>query len=313
MNKPRDPNRDRVTTVRRRMSKEIWHLSQAAWVADTRVKFDVEWTGVLRLLQREYISMSFLLPSRLALSALSLAATLVTALPTQASAQPTIQTDPATPVVTIVRVPKPWYAPRSTVTAKMIESLPIYLKLDGLAFKAYSFERNTNEYGGVYYWDSKQSAERWYNAAWFERVKRERGVDGKVRYLEAPLTIDNVPGGTAEDNASESVTTLVEIPIPAGLSREKLIAEFNAAMPTYQRIPGLLRKSFVLTSNNTFGGVYLWKNEASANAWFNTAWHERVQKTYGQAAAIEWYDTPILMHSKAKESTIAASAFVGAK
>jgi hypothetical protein len=39
----------------------------------------------------------------------------------------------------------------------------------------------------------------------------------------------------------------------------------------------------------------VWKDEASAKNWFNTAWRERVRKTYGQDAKIEWFDTPILL------------------
>jgi heme-degrading monooxygenase HmoA len=80
-------------------------------------------------------------------------------------------------------------------------------------------------------------------------------------------------------------------------------------VPTYQKIPGLLRKHFTMTSN-TFGGVYVWKDEASAKAWFNTAWHERVRKTYGQDAKIEWLDTPILLPTQNASNAVRTGAMV---
>jgi hypothetical protein len=55
--------------------------------------------------------------------------------------------EPATPVVVIVRVPKPWYAPRSVVAGKMRDTLPQYARLPGLLFKAFSFERDSGDYG----------------------------------------------------------------------------------------------------------------------------------------------------------------------
>ena len=49
------------------------------------------------------------------------------------------------------------------------------------------------------------------------------------------------------------------------------------------------------TADGKFGGIYIWKDEASANAWFTPAWHDRVLKEYGQPASLEWFDTPILL------------------
>jgi heme-degrading monooxygenase HmoA len=203
-----------------------------------------------------------------------------------------------TPVVVIVRVPKPWYAPRAVVIGKMRDTIPEYAKLPGLMFKAFSFERDSSDFGGLYFWRDRASAEAWFNPAWFERVRKERGVEAQVRMFDALASVDNTAGGTLADSESRAVGTLVEIPIPAGVTRERLAAEFNSAVPTYQRVPGLLRKHFTVSSNGSFGGVYLWKDEASARAWFSEAWHSRVVKTYGQDAKIEWFDTPILLPSQ---------------
>lgn len=216
----------------------------------------------------------------------------------------------AAPMVVIVRVPKSWYAPRAVVVGKMRDTMPQYAKLPGLMFKAFSFERASSDFGGIYYWRDQASAETWFNPAWFERVRQERGVEAQVRMFDAPVSVDNTAGGTPADSDSRSVGTLVEIPIPAGVTREHLAAEFQAAVPTYQKVPGLLRKHFTVSSNGSFGGVYLWKDEASARAWFNDAWHARVVKTYGQDAKIEWFDTPILLPTQDAANLAAAQALV---
>ena len=181
------------------------------------------------------------------------------------------------PVVVVDKVPKPWCAPRSVVASKMRDTVSEYARLNGLAFKAFSFEQQSGDFGGVYYWRDMGSTQAWFNPAWFDRVKKERGANAQVRYLEAPLSFDNTLGGTPANVDSSAVATVVDIITPQGVTQERLNAEFVADTPTNRKIPGLLRKHLTVTSN-TFGGVYRWKDEASAKARFDAAWHDRVRK-----------------------------------
>jgi heme-degrading monooxygenase HmoA len=212
------------------------------------------------------------------------------------------QTNPAEspPVVAIVKIAKPWYAPVALVRSKMRETLPLYAKLPGLEFKAFSLARPDGEFGGIYFWRDRATAQAWFNPAWFERVRQERGVEGQVRYVDAWVSIDNTAGGTPLDADSTAVATLVQIPLPVAISQERLLAEFKAAVPTYQAVPGLLRKHFITSGDGAsrlFGGVYLWRDEASAKAFFSSSWQTRVQSTYGAPAQIEWFDVPIVLPS----------------
>jgi heme-degrading monooxygenase HmoA len=218
---------------------------------------------------------------------------------------------PAPPVVSVVRVSTPWYAPRALVLSKMRDTIPLYAQLPGLAFKAFSIERTSKDFGGLYHWRDADAAKAWYNADWFERVRRERGVDGRVAMYDAPLSVDNVPGGLKGADPSTGVATLVLMRTPAGVRREQIEAEFQKAAPSFRTVPGLLRKHFIVSNDNTsFGGLYLWRDEASAQAWFNDAWHERVRKSYGQEAAIDWFDTPILLPTRDAANAVAASAMI---
>jgi heme-degrading monooxygenase HmoA len=201
-------------------------------------------------------------------------------------------------VAAVVKVPAPWYAPKALVWGRMRDTVPVYESIPGLSFKAYSIAQADGRYGGLYLWRDLASARAWFNAAWFERVEKERGAKGQVQFYEVPVAIDNTPGGTPAQADGANVSTIVTIAVPAGVGKARLVQEFQAAIPTYRAVPGLLRKHFIITDDGRFGGIYLWKDRAAADQWFNAAWKERVRTTYGSEATLEWFDTVILTPSK---------------
>lgn len=204
----------------------------------------------------------------------------------------------ASAVAVIVKVPTPWYAPKALVWSRMRSTVPEYEKLPGLSFKAYAIAQADGSFGGLYLWKDLTSARAWFNPAWFERVEKERSAKAQVQFYEVPVAIDNTPGGTLAQAEGANVSTVVTIALPAGLSKAQLVQEFQAAIPTYRAVPGLLRKHFIITDDGRFGGIYLWKDRAAADQWFSAAWKERVRGTYGTDATLEWFDTAILTPSK---------------
>jgi heme-degrading monooxygenase HmoA len=235
-------------------------------------------------------------PLRLLASLSTGAALLVPAASAQAQGGEGYATTSA--VAAIVKVPTPWYAPKMLVWRRMRETAPTYDSIPGLSFKAYAIAQADGHYGGLYLWKDLASARAWFNPAWFERVEKERGAKGQVRFYEVPVAIDNTPGGTPAQADGPSVSTLVTLPTPAGIGKAQLVQEFQAAIPTYRAVPGLLRKYFIITEDGRFGGIYLWKDQAAAEQWFNAAWKERVRATYGTDATLEWFNTAILTPSK---------------
>jgi heme-degrading monooxygenase HmoA len=209
------------------------------------------------------------------------------------------------PVAVIVKVPKPWYAPRALVLGKMRDTIPQYASIPGLTYKMFSFAQADGQYGGIYLWQDRAAAQGWFSPAWFERVKSERGVDGNVRYFDVPVALDNVQSGAPGAVEGNAISTLVTLPVPPGVDRARIIAEFRAAIPVHRKVPGLMRKYFVITDDGRFGGIYLWDTQASAEQWFNEAWHARVRTTYGADAALEWFDTPILLPTTLADNRIA--------
>ena len=88
----------------------------------------------------------------MAATAVAPSATAMVSTPAQAQSAPGSIVAPAAAVVTIVRIPTPWYAPRFLVVRKMRESMPLYRSIDGLVHKAYSLARPDVRFGGISLW-----------------------------------------------------------------------------------------------------------------------------------------------------------------
>jgi heme-degrading monooxygenase HmoA len=202
--------------------------------------------------------------------------------------------------VAIVKVPKPWYAPNFLVVSKMKDTVPQYEQLPGLNYKIFTLTQLDGQFGGIYLWQNRTAAQNWFGPAWRERVLKERGHSADVRFFQSPVVVTNAPAVAG----STYIATLVTITKPAQVSQERLVTEFTASAPAYQKVPGLLRKYFIITDDGKFGGVYLWDTQASAEKWFNAAWREQARTTYGAEANIEWFDAPIVTPSKLADNRL---------
>lgn len=82
------------------------------------------------------------------------------------------------------------------------------------------------------------------------------------------------------------------------LSDETTLEQFKELMlktvPTYQAIPGLLRKNYLYDwQRSVGGGAYTFSSRAEAEACFSSEFVERVTKNFG-APEISFFETPIL-------------------
>jgi hypothetical protein len=230
-------------------------------------------------------------PIPAAVQATLLAAAAATCLPAGA------QSPLAPPVVTIVRVPKPWYAPQMLVVSKMRDSMAEYAKIPGLTYKVYTLAQADKRYGGIYLWQSRQSAEAWFNPNWFARVEKERGAPGEVRTFEALKALDHTPGGTPVDERSAAVAALITVPAVAGADADaamERVATLRSTLGT--AASGLLREMWV-TGHGGVGLVLLWRNPEAGTPHLNEAWHARVARAVGAPPLVEWYYAPILLPS----------------
>lgn len=98
--------------------------------------------------------------------------------------------------------------------------------------------------------------------------------------------------------AENPVATIVTVKTPPGLDRARIDAGFREAVPTYRKIPGLIRKYFTV-NGESFGGMYLWKDRAAADAWFTEAWRKRARATYGSDPELVYFDAPVVLDNGA--------------
>ena len=103
--------------------------------------------------------------------------------------------------------------------------------------------------------------------------------------LAVPALASPPPGETP-------VATLVVVKTPPGVTRAMIEAGFAKAVPTYKKVPGLLRKYFTVNAAG-FGGMYLWKNRAAADAWYSPEWRARAKAAYGVDPELSYFDTPV--------------------
>jgi hypothetical protein len=97
--------------------------------------------------------------------------------------------------------------------------------------------------------------------------------------------------------APQQVATLVAVPVPPGLPKAQLVKLFEGSTPQYRAIPGLIRKHYTIGADGRAGGIYLWKDKASAEAWYTDAWRADVQTRWGAPAELSWFEVPVLVEN----------------
>ena len=80
-------------------------------------------------------------------------------------------------------------------------SAPKYEGLKGLVRKDYLFDAESRTGGGCYLWESREAAERVYNAEWRKMITDRYGSPPEISFFETPVIVDNSFGKTTLDAA----------------------------------------------------------------------------------------------------------------
>lgn len=92
------------------------------------------------------------------------------------------------------------------------------------------------------------------------------------------------------------ITEYVLFQLPAGLTREAVVAGMHEVAPRWQREPELIRKTFVYDPQaSQAGAFYLWKNRAAAERAHDQAWRDRIRSTYGSEPQVRFFETPLVV------------------
>ena len=90
------------------------------------------------------------------------------------------------------------------------------------------------------------------------------------------------------------IVAIVRFPLDPQMPADDVRAMFEKSAPTYQQLPGLLRKHYLRAEDGaTAGGVYLWESRAAAEAVYDDAWRQRLTEKYGAPPVIEYFESPV--------------------
>ena len=99
-------------------------------------------------------------------------------------------------ITTLVQFSLPAPISLAEATKRFESSAPKYQNLAGLIRKYYIRSEDGCVAGGVYLWESRQAAERVYDAEWRERVEKLYGGKPSISWFDSPVVVDNAIGGT---------------------------------------------------------------------------------------------------------------------
>ena len=85
---------------------------------------------------------------------------------------------------------------------------------------------------------------------------------------------------------------------PSNVPRDKIDQLIVASVPTYQKIPGLIRKFFTV-NDDSHGGMYLWADRKAAEAWFTPEWAAQVKGRTGADPQVNYFNSPVQIDNRA--------------
>lgn len=93
-------------------------------------------------------------------------------------------------ITAIVQFKPPVGITAEQAKARFQETAPGYRSVPGLVRKYYLFLAD-DTVGGVYLWQSRAAAERFYDEAWHTNIAEKYGDRPTIRYYETPVVVDN--------------------------------------------------------------------------------------------------------------------------
>ncbi|MBV9395753.1 MAG: monooxygenase [Methylobacteriaceae bacterium] len=92
-------------------------------------------------------------------------------------------------IIASVRFPLPEGTSLEDARKLYEQNLSAYENAPGLITKYYVFGGGKG--GGIYLWESREAAERFYTPEWREMIAKKYKGAGEIEWLENPVTVDN--------------------------------------------------------------------------------------------------------------------------
>ena len=193
-----------------------------------------------------------------------------------------------TKVAVYVSIARPAGVLDEALTAEFTRAIPIYAKVPGLERKYFTYSQAG--FGGLYLFENEAATKAHFNGAWLERVQKAYGVKAVPIYFSVPAV---TAGAALVAPSAANVATIIQIKTPWYATDGLVKKGLRDAIPTYAATPHLIYKYFTQGTDRSFGGIYLWEDQASAEAHFGPAWHKRVSKKYGHDGKVTFLKAPV--------------------
>lgn len=95
-------------------------------------------------------------------------------------------------IIAIVNFPLPAPVTLAQATELFSGSAPKYQGVPGLVRKNYLLNESGDVGGGVYLWESREHAERFYTPEWKAFITERYGQPPQVTYFHSPVEVDNL-------------------------------------------------------------------------------------------------------------------------
>lgn len=104
------------------------------------------------------------------------------------------------------------------------------------------------------------------------------------------------------------ITVIVNFPAPKGASLHDMTEAYRATTGMFEGQPGLVRKYYLFDEEGGIGGgVYLWESREQAEAFFDTAWRDRLTRKYGVPPEIRYFASPVIIDNDLKTVSVEAA------
>lgn len=95
------------------------------------------------------------------------------------------------------------------------------------------------------------------------------------------------------------IIAIARFRLPDGMTDEDAAKMFEASVPRYEALPGLVRKNYIL-GGGYGGGVYLWESLEAAKALYEgDMWRSSIRERFGSDPELAYYDNPVTIDKSA--------------
>lgn len=95
------------------------------------------------------------------------------------------------------------------------------------------------------------------------------------------------------------ITEIVLFDLPAGTTREAMVAQFRESIPRWRGNPELLRKHMIFDlARGKGGGVYLWPSVEAAKRAHDDAFRQRILAHFGSEPTYQYFETPVIVDNE---------------